>query len=88
MSNSIPTGKTYLLFMLKWYAIVFVAFLLCVALFMANQPILGCFVILACIYLVSRDVRELSRRAKRGVRRTYDPSTTLPELRVRQREEG
>ncbi|HKU06812.1 MAG TPA: hypothetical protein VJR30_12155, partial [Bradyrhizobium sp.] len=63
------------------------AFLLCVALFMAQQLLFGCLVIFAVIYLFWRDCRELSRRARRGVRRTYDPSATLPELRTRPREE-
>lgn len=88
MDDGIPTGKSYLLFTLKWIAIQFVAFLLCAALFMGDRPILGWLVILVCIYFFWRDGRELAHRAKQGVRRTYDPSTTLPELRVRPRERG
>ena len=86
MSGGIPTAKTYLLFMLKFYVIAFAAFLLCVALFMADRPILGWLVILACVYFYWRSGRELIRRGKRGVRRTDDPST-IAELRTRPREE-
>jgi hypothetical protein len=87
MSNGIPTAKTYLLFMLKFYVIAFAAYLLCVALFMAGRPILGWLVILACVYLYWRSGRELIRRAKRGIRRTDGPATALPEQSTRPREE-
>jgi hypothetical protein len=51
------------------------------ALFFSGHVILGLLAILAFAFLLVRDCREVGRRTG-SVRRTYDPSKALPELRV------
>jgi hypothetical protein len=75
MSSGIPTGKTYLGFVLLWNAVFCVVGLLCFVLFAAGYVATGVFTILLTGYGFFRHSRSIGRRAKQALRRP------TPELR-------
>ena len=75
MSRSIPTGKTYLGFVLLWGAVIPVVLILCVVLFAAGQVMAGILTILLTGYGYFCHSSSIGQRAQQGIRR---PS---PELR-------
>lgn len=75
MSSGIPTGKTYLGFVLLWGAVIFVVWMLCIVLFAAGHVVAGIFTILLTGYGFFRHSSSIGRRAKQAVRRP------TPELR-------
>jgi hypothetical protein len=83
-----PHWKTYLWFVLKWVAIAFAVSLLCFVLLKSGNEVAGFSAMLLAAFLFVRDCRRIGRRAKRGVRRTYNPADALPELRTGQKEKG
>lgn len=66
-TSNIPTGRTYLGFALAWTLLLFLVYLICIALFAAGRWEIGLLTILLAAYgFVRRSVR-LGRRAKRGL---------------------
>lgn len=66
MSN-IPTGRTYLGFVLTWTAVLLFVSLLCFALFAAGHWIAGLLTILLAIYGFVRHSMWIGKRAKQGL---------------------
>jgi hypothetical protein len=75
MRSNIPTGKTYLGFVLLWGAVILVVWMLCILLFAAGYVLVGIFTILLTGYGYFQHSSSIGQRARQAVRR---PS---PELR-------
>lgn len=66
-TSNLPTGRTYLGFALAWIVLLFLVYLICVALFAAGRWEIGLLtILLAAFGFVGHSVR-LGRRAKRGL---------------------
>ena len=73
MAKGIPTGKTYLGFVLTWAVLVGpAAALLAFSLLLYGYRVAGGIVIVVAIYLFVRHARAIGQRAKQGVRRRSD----------------
>jgi hypothetical protein len=69
MRSSIPTGRTYLGFVLLWNAAFCVAGLMCFVLLAAGYIIPAIFALLLTAYGFVRHAKSIGRRAKQGIRR-------------------
>jgi predicted ABC-type exoprotein transport system permease subunit len=65
--SDIPTGRTYLGFVLMWTIVLFLVFLFCVALFGAGRWIAGLLTILLTVYGLVRHSLWIGKRAKWGL---------------------
>jgi cadmium resistance protein CadD (predicted permease) len=65
--SDIPTGRTYLGFVLTWIVVLFLAFLFCFVLFSAGHWIAGLLTILSIAYGFVRHSSWIGKRAQRGV---------------------
>jgi hypothetical protein len=75
MSSGIPTGRTYLGFVLPWNAVFCVVGVACFVLLAAGYIVAAIFTLLLTAYGFFRHAKSIGRRAKRGIRRP------TPELR-------
>ncbi len=65
--SDIPTGRTYLGFVLTWIVVLFLVSLFCLVLFSAGHWIAGLLAILLIAYGFVRHSLWIGKRAKRGV---------------------
>ncbi len=65
--SNIPTGRTYLGFVLTWTVLLCLVFLFCVALFAAGRWIVGLLTILLTVYGLVRHSARIGKGAKRGL---------------------
>lgn len=65
--NNIPTGRTYLGFVLTWIVALFLVSLFCIGLFGAGRWIAGLLTILLTVYGLVRHSLWIGKRAKRGL---------------------
>ncbi len=65
--SDIPTGRTYLGFVLTWIAVLFLVSLFCFALFSAGHLMAGLLAILLAAYGFIRHSLWIGKRAKQGV---------------------
>ena len=69
MSDEIPTGKTYLGFVLLWGAVLFVVWIVCIPLFATGRFIIALVIVGLVIWGILRHSASIGRRAKRSIRR-------------------
>lgn len=66
MSN-IPTGRTYLGFVLTWTIVLFLVYLICIVLFAAGRWEIGLLTILLAAYAFARHSLWIGKRANQGL---------------------
>ncbi|MDF0581666.1 hypothetical protein [Bradyrhizobium yuanmingense] len=65
--SKIPTGRTYLGFMLVWTIVTFLVYLLCIAVFAAGHWIAGLLIVVLTAYFHVRHSIAIAKRARRGL---------------------
>ena len=75
MSSGIPTGRTYLVFVLLWNAVFCAVAIACFVLLAAGYVVTAIFTLLLTAYGFFRHSKSIGRRARQGIRRS------TPELR-------
>lgn len=65
--SNIPTGRTYAGFTLVWICVIFVVYLLCIAVFAAGHWIIGLLIVLPTAYAYVRHAMLIGKRARRGL---------------------
>jgi len=73
--SDIPTGRTYLGFVLTWIVALFVVFLICIALFGAGRFGAGVLTILLATYGFVRHSIWIGKRARHGLVRPRPGAT-------------
>ena len=69
MSDRIPTGKTYLGFVLTWTVALFFVWLVLIGLFASGRVVAGLLTIAVTVYGFVRHSASIGGRAKRSIRR-------------------
>ncbi|MET3333476.1 CHASE2 domain-containing sensor protein [Bradyrhizobium japonicum] len=65
--SNIPTGRTYAGFALAWICVIFVVYLLCIAVFAAGHWITSLLIVLLTAYALARHAMWIGKRARRGL---------------------
>ncbi|MCA1384779.1 MULTISPECIES: hypothetical protein [Bradyrhizobium] len=65
--SNIPTGRTYLGFILVWTIVMFLVYLLCIAVFAAGRWIAGLLIVVLTAYFFVRHCNAIAKRARRGL---------------------
>jgi hypothetical protein len=69
--GEIPTGRTYLGFVLIWTVVLFFVYLFCAALFAAGRWVAGLLIIFLTVFGFARHSMWVGKRAKRGLVRRH-----------------